>query len=173
MVTFEALSLGNTDHINHLVRVKYVLYWYRLFKVVPCPVHLRSSQQNNEGTCQPTEQLPYLFSYCSTIDLDFHNVCLLLFQPCEGYLSVADCSDNFAVLLHSFQAFFNDLLAGIVLPLLSIPCEGLLLGNSPSVHRERKRQAETHQLSERSFSPCSTAPLLALNHHFLFKISVS
>ena len=36
MVTFEALSLGNTDHINHLVRVKYVLYWYRLFKVVPC-----------------------------------------------------------------------------------------------------------------------------------------
>lgn len=71
-----------------------------------------------------------LVSDVATVDLDFHDVSLLLSEVGQsGHHRVADGSDDGAVLLHSFQLSLD--LFRSLLVLLSVLGESLLLGSVP------------------------------------------
>jgi len=72
-----------------------------------------------------------LIADAATIDLDFHDVRLLASQWKKFHLGVCDDTDDFAVLLHLLEIFFDLLLTIFILPLAASLAEGLLLGFVP------------------------------------------
>jgi len=109
--TLESFALGDTYHINHLVTIKDFRDWDLFFKMFTGPVNLLSN-----GT---------------TIQLDFHNMSLLLALLHQLHLCVGNHTDDFAVFLHLVEVFFNLLLSQVILPFLGVLGESLLLGAVP------------------------------------------
>ena len=102
----EAVTLGYRDAINHLVLLKDGINWHLLFK--------KTMTERN------------LVRYTAAIDLNLHQVCFFLLQRGLADLSVAEDTDNGAVLLDAFK------LAGdggprVFRVLLGILGKGLLL----------------------------------------------
>merc|ERR1711962_511276 len=103
--TSESLSFGHTNYINHLVLTKHGAYRYRFLQMFLSPINFVSNR--------------------ATIDLQFHDMCFLLFQSDKFLLSVNQNSDNFAVLLDFLQIPFNTLLSIFISPLLGGLSESL------------------------------------------------
>ena len=74
------MALGHTNDVNHLILLKDSSNWNLLLKVIPGKVNLVSNR--------------------STIELDLHDVGLLLPAPEDLHLCVHDDTDGGAVLLH-------------------------------------------------------------------------
>ena len=120
--TFESFALGHSDAIYHLVLSKDLLDRNFLLEVFASKVDLVG-----DG---------------STVQLDLHNVRLLLATTKQFLLRVADHADHLAVLLHLGQIFLDLLLSGIVLPLLAGLGERLLLRLRPVLEREAVTQTK-------------------------------
>merc|ERR1711953_1666709 len=109
--TFESFSLGNTNDVDHFILCKGALDWNFFLKKFTGKLHLIRN-----GT---------------TIDLDFHNVCLLLAPSQNGLLSMKNSTDNLAILFDLRNFFLNFFLASIIFPLETSLCKGLLLRFGP------------------------------------------
>lgn len=109
--TLESTTFSYTYNVDHLVLVKNLLDCNWLFKVLPGEVDfLRDS---------------------ATIELDFHDVGLLLALLHQAGLRVDKNSDNRAVLLDMSKVLVNILSSDWVLPLLRVLGECLLLRSVP------------------------------------------
>ena len=108
--TSVSVTLGNTNHINHLVWREDGSNWDLLLKELAAEVNLV-----RDGT---------------TVDLDLNNVGLLLTDLALRNLGVHDSSDNLAVLLRSGD-FSSHLV--VISVSLSILGESLLLGLVPAL----------------------------------------
>jgi len=106
--TFVTLTLGNTEDIDHFIRVNDLGDSDFLFEVLLGEVNLLGD--------------------VTTVKLDFHNVSLLLSEVELVELSVDNNSDNLTVFLYSFKLAFNIL--GVA-PFLDVLSESLLLGVHP------------------------------------------
>jgi len=106
--TFVSLTLGNTENISHFIRVEDLGNSNFLFEVGLGEVDLLGD--------------------ITTVNLDFHDVSLLLSEVEFIQLSVDDNSDNLTVFLDSFKLAFNIL---GVRPFLGVLSESLLLGVHP------------------------------------------
>jgi len=111
--TLSSFALSDSDDINHLILSEYVLYWDSLLKMLLRPVQLLGDT--------------------STIQLDLHNVGLLLPLLQKLHLGVANHADDSAVLLHDLEIVLNLLLSKSILPFLAGFGESLLLGLVPFV----------------------------------------
>lgn len=107
--TLETLTLGDSNDIDHLVLLEERGDFDFLLEVLAGPVNLLGN-----GT---------------TVDLDFHNVGLLLANLGLADLSVSNDANDAAVLLDTLE-FTSDLL-GALRVLLGVLGEGLLLGAVP------------------------------------------
>lgn len=108
--TLEALTLGDGDDVNHFVLLEDGVDGNLLFKVL-----LGEGNLVGDGT---------------TVDLDFHDVSLLLAELELSDLGVGNDTDNGAVLADAVQLASNSV--GLVLgDLLGVLGEGLLLGAVP------------------------------------------
>ena len=110
-ITFESFSLGDANDVNHFILGKGALDRNFFLKKFMSKVHLIRN-----GT---------------TIDLDFHNVCLFLAPSQNGLLSVENSSDHLAILFDLRNFLLNLFLAGIILPLETSLGKGLLFGFGP------------------------------------------
>ena len=119
MVTFESFSLGNTNDVNHFILCKGALDWNFFLKKFTGKLHLIRN-----GT---------------TIDLDFHNVCLLLAPSQNGLLSMENSTDNLAIFFDLRNLFLNFFLASIIFPLKTSLCKGLLLRFGPLFWKTHKK----------------------------------
>mmetsp|Transcript_12932 Transcript_12932/g.28704 ORF Transcript_12932/g.28704 Transcript_12932/m.28704 type:complete len:296 (+) Transcript_12932:445-1332(+) len=108
----EALALGGTEHVNHLVLGEDALQLHLLLEEAHDEVHLVSG--------------------AAAVDLDLLDVGLLLADLGLSDLGVADGADGLAVLLGTLDLRLHGgaLLVG-GLPALLVPREGLLLGAVP------------------------------------------
>jgi len=109
--TLSSSALGDSNDVNHLILGKNILDWDGLLKMLLCPVQLLGDT--------------------STIQLDFHDVSLLLALFQQLHLSVADDTDDRAVLVHDLKIVLNLLLSKSILPFLTGLGECLLLGLVP------------------------------------------
>jgi len=107
--TLETLTLGDGNDINHFVLLEEGGDFDFLLEVLTGPVNLLGN--------------------VTTVDLDFHNVGLLLTNLGLADLGVGNDADNATVLLDTFE-FTGDLLGALSVP-LSVLGEGLLLGAVP------------------------------------------
>jgi len=110
--TFESFALGDTNDIDHLVFSKDILDGEFLFEMLTGKVDFVAGG--------------------STIDLDFHNVSLLLASPQDLLLSVANHAHNLAILLDLRKILFDLFLANFVLPFQAGLGKSLLLRLRPS-----------------------------------------
>merc|ERR1712122_334831 len=85
--TLESFSLGDTDDVDHLVLGKDLLDGNLLFEMLTGKVDLVG-----DG---------------STVQLDFHDMSLLLAAFQEGLLGATDHTDNLTVLLDLSQILFD------------------------------------------------------------------
>mmetsp|Transcript_18835 Transcript_18835/g.49070 ORF Transcript_18835/g.49070 Transcript_18835/m.49070 type:complete len:440 (+) Transcript_18835:418-1737(+) len=104
--TLHSMTTGNGDGVDHLVGLEHCLHRHLLLKQIPSKVDLVSSR--------------------AAVDLDLHQVRLLLAPVHLLDLGVGQHADDAAVLLQLLQLGLNLLLA--VRVLLHILGEGLLLG---------------------------------------------
>lgn len=109
--TLETFSLGDGDAVNHLVLSKDLRDWNGLFQVLLDPLDLVLN-----GTA---------------IQLDFHDVGLLLALLDQADLRMDDDADVLAVADHFLKVVLDGLLAEIIGPLLAGLCESLLLARVP------------------------------------------
>jgi len=109
--TLEAFSLGDTNNVDHFILSKDLLDGDLLFEVLSGKVNLVS-----DG---------------STVQLDFHNMSLLLATFQKGLLGMADHTDNLAVLLDLAKVLFDLLLSDLILPLKAGFGKGLLFRFTP------------------------------------------
>jgi len=107
--TLESVSLGDADDIDHLVLGEDLVDGDLLLEVLDSPVDLLRGS--------------------ASVDLDLHEVGLLLADPDLPHLGVADDTDDGAVLLDALEVALDALLAVSVL--LGVLGEGLLLGLVP------------------------------------------
>ena len=117
--TFESFALGDTNDIDHLVFSKDILDGEFLFKMLTGKVDFVAGG--------------------STIDLDFHNVSLLLASPQDLLLSVANHAHNLAILLDLRKILFDLFLANFVLPFQAGLGKSLLLRLRPSFSGREKK----------------------------------
>jgi hypothetical protein len=118
--TFESLTLGDTDDVEHFVLLEDLADFDFLFKV-------------------GSGEIDFLSNGFTTVDLDFEDVSLLLSEVKEIELSVDDDSDDLAKkmrkILPHLRVFLDSIqLEGDVLlifPLLGVLGEGLLLRVDP------------------------------------------
>ena len=118
-LTLESFALGDSDAIDHLVLGKDGLASDLLLEEVPGVVHLLCNS--------------------ASVDLDFHDVRLLLAAAEQLLLSVANEAHHAAILLYLVQLLGDLLLAEVVLPLLGGLGERLLLGLGPARREGEKR----------------------------------
>lgn len=111
-LTLGSLSLSDSYDIDHLILSEHGVDWEGLLKVLLGPVQLLG-----DG---------------SSVELDFHNVGLLLALLKKLHLGVGNDSDDRTVLLHDLEVVLNLLLSQSILPLLASLSECLLLGLVPS-----------------------------------------
>jgi len=109
--TLESFSLGDTNDVDHFVFGKDLLDGDLLFEVLTGKVDLIG-----DG---------------STVQLDFHNMSLLLTAFQKSLLGVTDHTDNLAILLDLRQVLFDLLFAHIVFPLKAGFSKGLLFRFAP------------------------------------------
>merc|ERR1719243_269874 len=109
--TLEPVALGHTDDVHHLVLGEHGSHRDLLLEMVPGEVNLVG-----DG---------------SSVELDLHDVSLLLSAPQDLHLGVDEDTDDSAVLLHLGQVLLDLLLAEIISPLGAGLGEGLLLGLGP------------------------------------------
>jgi len=107
----ESVTLGDTDNVEHLVLFKDLSDWHLLLKVFPSPVDLVGN--------------------APSVQLDLHNVSLLLPPPQKLHLCVDDNSYGGAILFDLVKVLLNLLLAEVVGPLGAALGESLLLGLRP------------------------------------------
>jgi len=107
----ESVTLGDTDNVEHLVLFKDLSDWHLLLKVFPSPVDLVGN--------------------ASSVQLDLHDVSLLLPPPQKLHLSVDDNSDGGTVLFDLVKVLLDLLLAEVIGPLGAALGESLLLGLRP------------------------------------------
>merc|ERR1719330_527370 len=107
----EPVALSHADDVHHLVLSEHGTNRDLLLEVVPGEVDLIG-----DG---------------SSIELDLHDVSLLLSAPQDLHLSVDEDTDDSAVLLHLGKVLLDLLLAEIISPLGAGLGEGLLLGLGP------------------------------------------
>lgn len=112
--TLVSFTLGDTNAINHLILSKHRVNWDRLFQVFPSPFN-------------------FVFDG-SSIELDLHNVCLLLTLLEQLHLCVSNDSHNSAVADHFLEVLLNGLAAKFVLPFLARLSKCLLLALVPVVN---------------------------------------
>ena len=116
-ITFEAFSLGDTNDINHFILGKSALDGNLFLKMFTSKV--------------------YFIRNGTTIDLDFHNMSLLLASPQNSLLSVENSSNHLTILFDLRNFFLNLFLASIIFPLKTSLGKGLLLGFGPSFFGEK------------------------------------
>merc|ERR1711962_1818047 len=109
--TLESATLGDTDNIDTLIHSQDLGDGDLLLKVLAGPVNLIGD--------------------ASSIELDFHDVSLLLPAAKDLHLGVDNHSDHGAVLLNLVQVLLNLLLSHIIGPLEAGLGESLLLGAGP------------------------------------------
>jgi len=98
---FETLTLGCTEHINHLVLAKHSVNLDFLLEKAVSEVDLLLD--------------------AATVDLDFQDVAFLLAKVDKVHLSVREDTDVLAVLLHALQSFFDgSTLTGLLHELLLV-----------------------------------------------------
>ena len=119
--TLESFALGDADAVDHLVFGEDGLASDLLLKEVSGPV--------------------YLLGNGAPVDLDLHDMGLLLAAAEQLLLRVADEAHHAAVLLDLVQLLGNLLLAKVVLPLLGGLGERLLLGLGPVRRGGGRREA--------------------------------
>merc|ERR1712045_773352 len=107
----EALSLGDADQVDHLV--------------------LGEDVHDGDGLLEHSIGVVDLVGDGATVQLDLHNVGLLLPLAQELLLGVGNQPHNLAVLLNLSQVLLDFLLAGLVLPLHACLGESLLLRLGP------------------------------------------
>jgi len=95
--TFESLSLGDADHINHVITVEHLLDWNGLFHVFTSPGNL--------------------LGHRSTVHLDLHDMRLLLPTVHQLHLGMSQDTYDSAVSLQLAEVLLNLLLARLILPL--------------------------------------------------------
>ena len=110
--TFESFALGDANDIDHFVFSEDILDGEFLFEMLTGKVDFVAGG--------------------STIDLDFHNVSLLLASPQDLLLSVANHAHNLAILLDLRKILFDLFLANFVLPFQAGLGKSLLLRLRPS-----------------------------------------
>merc|ERR1719323_1748041 len=106
-----SVTLGDTDHVDHLVLGEHLADGNLFLKVLTGKVDLVGNG--------------------ATVQLDLHDVRLLLPAAEQLHLGVDDDSDGGAVLLHLVEVLLNLLLAQVVSPLGAGLVKGLLLGLGP------------------------------------------
>merc|ERR1719328_863213 len=104
----KSVTLGDANNVHHLVLGEHGGDGDLLLEVIP-----------GEGD---------LVSDGASVELDLHDVGLLLPPSEDLHLGVADDTDDSAVLLHLSQILLNLLLAQVISPLGAGLGEGLLLG---------------------------------------------
>merc|ERR1712192_362024 len=109
--TLVSMTLGHSDDIDHLILSKHLANGHLLLKVVPGK--------------------SILISNGASVELDLHDMSLLLPATEKLHLGVDDDPDGGAVLLHLVEVLLNLLLARIISPLGARLGEGLLLGLGP------------------------------------------
>jgi len=109
--TFDSVTLGDADDVNHLILAENILDRNRLLQ-------------------QPASKVDLLWNGAA-VELDFVDVGLLLSLLKKLDLSVGDDADDGAVFLHLGKILFDLLLAIFSRPLLGVLGEGLLLGLVP------------------------------------------
>merc|ERR1719221_1810680 len=107
----KSVTLGDTNNVHHLVLGEHGGDGDLLLKVI-----------SGEGD---------LVSDGASVELDLHDVGLLLPPSEDLHLGVADDTDDSAVLLHLSQILLNLLLSQVISPLGAGLGEGLLLGLRP------------------------------------------
>ena len=110
--TLESFALGDADAVDHLVLGEDGLASHLLLEEVPGIVHLLG-----DG---------------ASVDLNLHDVRLLLAAAEQLLLGVADEAHHAAVLLDLVQLLGDLLLAEVILPLLGGLGESLLLRLGPT-----------------------------------------
>lgn len=110
-LTLEAFSLGHANDVDHFVLAEDVGDVYLLLEMISGPVDL--------------------VGHRPTIELDLHDVGLLLTTTEKDLLGVANHPDDLAVLLDLGQIFLDLLLAHLILPLARGLGESLLLRLGP------------------------------------------
>merc|ERR1719445_318939 len=105
------MTFGHSNDINHFVLGKNSANRNFFLEVIPSKVDLISNR--------------------SAIQLNLHDMSLLLPTPEDLHLSVHDHTDGSAILFHLIQILFNLLLAKIISPLSAGLGEGFLLGLRP------------------------------------------
>jgi len=109
--TFKSMSLGDANDVDALVHGEHISDWHLFLEMLPGEVDLVGN--------------------AATVQLNLHNVSLLLPAAQDLHLSVHNDSDNSAVLLDLVQIFLDLLLAKIIGPLGARFSESLLLGCRP------------------------------------------
>jgi len=107
--TLDSLTLGNSDNVEHLVGVE--------------------DRINGEFLLEHTVGIINLLGDGTTVDLDFHNVILLLSEVQFAHLGVGDNSDGGAVLLDSVESGGDGLV--VLGDILVVGLEGFFLGVHP------------------------------------------
>merc|ERR1719234_3127551 len=105
------MTLGHSNNVDHLILSKHLADGHLLLKVVP-----------GKGN---------LISNGASVELDLHDVSLLLPATEKLHLGVHDDPDGGAVLLHLVEVLLDLLLAQVICPLGARLGEGLLLRLRP------------------------------------------
>jgi len=124
--TLESVSLGDTDDVDQLVLSEDLRDGHGLLQALPGPLDLISD--------------------AATIELDLHNMSLLLALVHQFHLGVSNDADDGAILLHDVQVLLDLLLAHLIGPLLGGLGESLLLGTVPA---QRHPQTHAHRREEK------------------------